>query len=166
MSYSIAQLNQMNPDEFVSALGSIFEETPSIAQQVWQYRPFLTVEHLHQCMVAQVQSASSEEQLALIRAHPDLGSRTQMAPASVKEQSGAGLNQLTPDEYEQFQSLNQAYKETFGFPFIIAVRQQTPTSILAAFDRRLQNSYAAELEQALTEIYQIAWFRLTDIVTS
>lgn len=162
--YTLAELNQMDQDGFTAALGSIFEETPAIAHQVWRDRPFTSLDHLHQSMVAIVQQMTTEAQLALIRAHPDLGSRARMANVSVQEQASAGLNQLTPEEYERFQNLNQRYKTQFGFPFIIAVRGHTKASILAAFEQRLRHSAAAERQQALQEIFQIARFRLQEQV--
>lgn len=165
MSYSLMELNQMSQDDFVNALGAIFEDTPAIARDTWPHRPFGDVQHLHQHMVAVVQAMSSDAQLALICAHPDLGSKAKMADASVKEQAGVGLDRLSPEEYERFHRLNQQYRETFGFPFIIAVKNHTKESILAAFEQRLQHDRATEQQQALTEITQIAWFRLTDQVT-
>ena len=87
-----------------------------------------------------------------------------MAEASVEEQAGVGLNHLTPSEYERFEILNRRYKEKFGFPFIVAVKNHTKDSILATFARRLDNTLDQELEQALTEIFQIAQFRLLAIV--
>ncbi len=119
---------------------------------------------LHQKMVDVVNAMSQEEQLALIRAHPDLGSKAKMADASVQEQAGVGLDRLSPSEFERFQTLNQTYKETFGFPFIIAVKNHTKTSILDAFEQRLHYSAEAEIQQAITEISQIAQFRLLDVV--
>lgn len=164
MGYSMAELNQMTQDAFVGAVGDVFEHTPSIAAQAWMKRPFVDLADLHQKMVEVMTHLSPAEQLALIRAHPDLGSKTKMADASVKEQSGVGLDRLTADEFERFQQLNRAYKTRFGFPFIIAVKRQTKASILAAFDRRLQHSVDIEVQQALAEIAQIAWFRLLDLV--
>lgn len=160
----LTQINEMSQDEFVQALGAVFEETPTIAHQVWHRRPFATVSELHQQMVAVVSAMSQPQQLALIRAHPDLGSKAKMAKASVQEQSGLGLDRLTPEEYAQFQSLNNAYKNRFGFPFIVAVKNHTKATILEAFDRRLQNSFAQEITQALAEIAEIARFRLLDLV--
>jgi 2-oxo-4-hydroxy-4-carboxy-5-ureidoimidazoline decarboxylase len=87
-----------------------------------------------------------------------------MAEASVQEQSGAGLDRLSPDEFERFQQLNQAYRQKFGFPFIVAVRNHTKDSILAEFDRRLHHAPEAERQQALAEIAQITRFRLLDWV--
>lgn len=164
MPYLITELNQMSQAEFVNALGAVFENTPNIAYRVWHQRPFANVAELHQRMVALVKSASRDEQLTLIQAHPDLGSKAKMAEASVKEQAGVGLTQLSFEEYNRLQSLNQAYKDKFGFPFIVAVKQHTKYSILATFERRLENSLSQEMEQALTEISQIARFRLLELI--
>ena len=166
MTYPIAALNQMSQAEFVAAIGAVFEDTPAIAAQAWAARPFASVADLHQKLVAVMQQLPPAEQLALICAHPDLGSRLKMAAASVQEQAGLGLDRLSPEEFDRFQQLNQRYKAKFGFPFIIAVRNQTRASILEAFDRRLQNSIEVEQQQALTEISQIAQLRLLDLVES
>lgn len=164
MSYTLAELNQASQDAFVAAIGTVYEHTPSIAAQVWLQRPFKDVANLHRTMVNIVNQMSVEAKLVLIQAHPDLGSRAKMADASVKEQAGVGLDRLTPEEFDRFQTLNQAYKTKFGFPFIVAVKNHTKGSILEAFDRRLQNSFDVEMNQALSEINQIAWFRLTGLV--
>lgn len=166
MSFSIAQLNQMSQEAFVEALGAVFEETPAIARKAWGDQPFWNVADLHQKLVQVVDAMSADEQLALIKAHPDLGSRARMAEASVQEQAGVGLDRLSPEEYQRFQSLNQAYQTKFGFPFIIAVKNHTKASILTAFEQRLQNSAEAEKQQALSEIAQIARFRLEGMVLS
>ncbi|MBV9388148.1 MAG: 2-oxo-4-hydroxy-4-carboxy-5-ureidoimidazoline decarboxylase [Chroococcidiopsidaceae cyanobacterium CP_BM_ER_R8_30] len=165
MPYSITELNKMSREEFVNTLGTVFENTPDIAYRVWNQRPFTNVAKLHQCMVDVVKSASRDEQLKLIQAHPELGSKATMAEASVKEQAGAGLAQLSFEEYNRFQALNRAYKDKFGFPFIIAVKQHTKDSILESFEYRLENPIDVETEQALTEIAQIARFRLAELVS-
>jgi 2-oxo-4-hydroxy-4-carboxy-5-ureidoimidazoline decarboxylase len=164
MPYSLSELNRMTQADFVTALGAVFEDTPAIAQQVWHQRPFKDRIELYQCMVDAVKSASSAEKLELIRAHPDLGSKAKMAIASVQEQAGAGLDRLSPEEYDRFTALNRAYREKFGFPFIIAVKNHTKTSILEDFVHRLENSSATEIDRALSEIAQIAEFRLLELV--
>jgi 2-oxo-4-hydroxy-4-carboxy-5-ureidoimidazoline decarboxylase len=161
---NLTQLNRMERDQFVAVLGEIFEGTPAIARQVWDQRPFVNVESLHQCMVEVMNRMTVDEQVMLMRSHPDLGSKARMADTSVKEQAGVGLDQLTLVEYQQFQKLNQAYQERFGFPFIIAVKNHTKASILKAFQTRLRNSVEAEQAQALAEIVQIARFRLDEIL--
>ncbi len=162
--YTLEALNQMDLTQFVEALGAIFEDTPEIAEQAARDRPFTTLADLHTRMVNVVQAMSETAQLELICAHPDLGSRVKMAEASVQEQTGVGLDRLSPEEFQQFQTLNHAYKTRFGFPFIIAVKGHSRDSILAAFQRRLENSLEVEHQQALVEICQIAWFRLVAIV--
>lgn len=160
MKYSLAELNEMGQEAFVAALGAIFEDTPAIAQKVWSEKPFTSIDDLYQSMVAVVENLSKDEQLALMQAHPDLGSQVKMAEASVQEQAGVGLDKLTPDEYNRIQSLNQAYKDKFGFPFIVAVKNNSKASILDEFTRRLQNSPSVEQKQALRAIFAIAKFRL------
>jgi 2-oxo-4-hydroxy-4-carboxy-5-ureidoimidazoline decarboxylase len=165
MPFSIAELNSFSQEEFVDALGTVFEATPSIAAQTWHSRPFADRKDLFQKLIATLQQLTPAAQLALIRAHPDLAGKVQMAQDSVQEQAGAGLDRLSPAEFDRFQTLNHAYKTKFGFPFIIAVRNHTRATILAEFDRRLQNPIETEQQQALTEITQIAQFRLGDRVT-
>jgi 2-oxo-4-hydroxy-4-carboxy-5-ureidoimidazoline decarboxylase len=165
MQLTIATINQLTQAEFVARLGFVFEQTPEIMAAAWQQRPFRDRPHLHQVCAAIVQPMTDVQQIQLIRAHPDLGSRLAMAAASVKEQSGAGLDRLTPQEYAQFQQANQQYQQQFGFPFIIAVRQQTKAGILAAFQVRLNNDRATEQQTAIAQILEIARFRLEDTIS-
>jgi 2-oxo-4-hydroxy-4-carboxy-5-ureidoimidazoline decarboxylase len=160
MPYPLSTLNEMSQADFIQALGPTFENTPSIAAQVWQQRPFASIDELHRHMVAIVRAMSPQEQLSLIQSHPDLGSRVTMAEASVAEQSGAGLDQLSPTEYDRFHQLNQQYRQTFGFPFILAVAGYTKESILKNFAERVVNPPNIEMARALSEIEQIAHLRL------
>jgi OHCU decarboxylase len=109
-----------------------------------------------------VNEAGEDEKLALIRAHPELGARIALTDASTAEQQGAGLKSLTEEEFSRFSTLNAAYREKFGFPFVICVRRHTKSSILAAFAERLAHDPTAERETALAEIYEIAKLRLED----
>jgi 2-oxo-4-hydroxy-4-carboxy-5-ureidoimidazoline decarboxylase len=160
MPYDLAAINQMSQAEFVQAFGAIFEQTPTIAAQAWHQRPFATIDDLHQKMMAVVARFDRAQQLALIRAHPDLGSKAKMAESSVAEQSSVGLDCLNPIEYDRFHQLNQAYQAKFGFPFIIAVKNHTKATILLKFDQRLQNKLDFERARAIEEIVLIARFRL------
>ena len=164
MVYSIAAINAMDQEDFVATLGAIFEDTPAIAAQVWSQRPFENCSDLHRKMVVQVNAMDQEAQIALIRAHPELGSKAKMADASVEEQSKVGLNRLLPKEDVMMQQLNQQYREKFGFPFVIAVKGRSKSEILEVFARRLTNPVEVEQEQALTEIFQIAQFRLEALI--
>ncbi len=163
--YSIEQINQMSLEEFVATLGEIWEQTPAIARKTWYQRAFKDLDDLYQQMLTIVNQMTETEQLALIKAHPDLGSKAKMAQASVEEQTGAGLNSLSEQEYDRLLNLNQTYKDKFGFPFIIAVKYHNKESILQAFVDRLQNDREQETQRALTEISTIARLRLESLIS-
>ena len=148
--------------EFVAALGWIYENSPWVAERAWERRPFATVNELHTAMNRIVLDASREEQLALLRAHPDLGTQAGVSAASAGEQKGAGLDSLDAGELEIMQEQNRRYREKFGFPFLFAVRGSSVGDILLALILRLESEPEEELHQALWEVGRIAWFRLND----
>lgn len=154
----------MGQADFVALFGAVFEETPEVAAKAWCDRPFQNVSDLHQKMVDVVKKMTTPEQIQLIQAHPELGNRGKMAEASVQEQAGAGLSQLNADDYERIQTLNSAYQEKFGFPFVMAVKGFDRKAILEAFEERLHEGKEVERERSLSEIYKIARFRLDDLV--
>jgi len=166
---ALAQLNSLPPAQFADALDGIFEHSPWVAERVAARRPFGSVIELHAAMTSAVAEASGDEQLALIRAHPELAGRarvrTGLTAESAREQSGVGLDSCSPDEFSRLHELNKAYSEKFGFPFILAVRGHDRASIIAAFAERARNSVAAERHEALAQIGRIAWFRLADAVS-
>ena len=159
---TLEELNRMDREAFTAALGWIFEHSPWVAEGSWARRPFDGVAALHEAMVSQVSHAGADAQVALIRAHPDLGTRARMSDASVGEQADAGLDRLTPAEFESLQRLNLAYREKFGFPFIYAVKGSTKQDILRALQDRLAGDAPTEHANALAQIYRIAQFRLED----
>ncbi|MDQ0116283.1 2-oxo-4-hydroxy-4-carboxy-5-ureidoimidazoline decarboxylase [Paenibacillus harenae] len=159
------EMNELDRQAFVAELGEIFEHSPWIANAAWEQRPFASVEALHEAMANVVREASKDQLIELFRAHPDLGTRLAVAPYSAKEQQGAGLNQLTSEEYEVFSEMNRKYVEQFGFPFILAVRGKTKEDILAAMESRILNSLQEETTQALSEIEKITKFRIQDLIT-
>jgi 2-oxo-4-hydroxy-4-carboxy-5-ureidoimidazoline decarboxylase len=159
---TVSDLNAMEQAPFVESLGWIFEHSPWVAERAWESKPFATLGELHAAMVKVVDEASGDEQLALICAHPDLGAKAKMSEASVGEQAGAGLNQLTIGEFETLHRLNSEYREKFGFPFIYAVKGATKHDILNALDERLRNNREVERATALQQIARIAWFRLCE----
>lgn len=165
---TLGELNEKDLNGFVAALGWIFEESPWVAERVWEKRPFSTLDALHGTMTSAVTSASPEEQLALLRAHPDLGAvrlqaDQEMSLASQREQAGAGLDALTRDELERLRRLNTAYREKFGFPFLYAVKGTTKHDILSALERRLPSTRDIEQQEALRQVYRIARFRLEEL---
>jgi len=152
-------------DDFVTRYGGIYEHSPWVAERVQSVLAgSVDNEQLGRLMADCVDNASVELQLELIRAHPDLAGKAQIAgeltAESTAEQSKAGLDQCSADEFEQFQALNSAYKEKFGFPFIMAVRESTRAEILQTFSARVENDTDAEFECALQEIHKIARLRL------
>ena len=163
---TLADLNASDRDGFVAAIGWILEHSPWAAERAWRRRPFGSLEELHAAMVAEVSAARPDEQLALLRAHPDLGSRAAMTDASTSEQAGAGLDRLTAAELERLQQLNQAYRGKFGFPFLLAVKGATKHDVLTALAARLAATPDRELAEALRQVFRIAWFRLQDVVTA
>jgi 2-oxo-4-hydroxy-4-carboxy-5-ureidoimidazoline decarboxylase len=153
--------------EFIARFGPVYEASPWVAEGVWSRVEAGLLddrETLAKAMREEVDAAPRELQLELIRAHPELASRAKMADASVKEQSGAGLDQCTPEEFEAFQRLNAAYNLCFGFPFIVAVKGMTRSEILAQFERRLGNDPETEFATALEQIHRIAGFRLAELM--
>jgi OHCU decarboxylase len=165
---SIDQVNQMDRDQFVSTFGGLFQGPPWIAEQAYQARPFEDVYDLRKAFHDVLFDAPAERQLELIRQYPDLAGvatrEGRLSTRSVMDQAFAGLDQLNSDEYTSFDDLNHAYREKFGFPLVVAVRENTKETILKAGNARLQNSPAAEQATALVEIAKIANLRLLDIV--
>ena len=151
---------------FVARFGPVYEASPWVADGVWPAVEAGELDdpaQLAAALRAEVDAAPDEMKLALIRAHPELASRARMADASVKEQSGAGLDQCSAGEFEAFQRLNGAYNARFGFPFIVAVRGLTRADILGAFEARLANDPQTEFATAIAQIHRIAGFRLADL---
>jgi 2-oxo-4-hydroxy-4-carboxy-5-ureidoimidazoline decarboxylase len=161
---TVAELNALDRAQFVAAIGWVFEHSPWVAGRAWAARPFANLEGLHRAMIAQVEAASPEEQLALLRAHPDLGARARISAASTEEQAGAGLDRLTAEEFERLHRLNAAYRDKFGFPFLFAVKGSTKYDILKALQRRLDAAPEDEYREALRQVSRIAEFRLADTI--
>jgi OHCU decarboxylase len=169
MRLAISELNQADRAMFTRIVGPAFEHSPWIAEMTWLKRPFSSLEALHRHLCETVCAAGEERQLTLIRAHPDLVGRAALAgtltPESTREQTSAGLGALTPEEVSEFQAFNAAYREKFGFPFVICARLNRKQAILAGFRARLNNSRENEIKSALEEIFKIANLRLQDLIT-
>ncbi len=161
---NLSEMNAMELETFARTIGSAFEHSPWIAERAWARRPFSALEDLHSSLCATVEAATRDEQLSLIRAHPDLVTRAVLTRESQNEQGSAGLGNLSASETEQFQNYNAQYRERFGFPFVICARLNKKEAILQAFPERLQNSPEREMNTALEEIYKIAELRLHDLL--
>jgi xanthine permease len=186
---SLSQVNHLSKNEFVEKFGRLFQGGDWIAESAWQKRPFQSLYELRRAFQDAVFDAPPERQLELIRSYPDLGrmlkperasSRAEPAynvyetmqipvegllgPESLRDQSSAGLDRLSSEEYESFSRLNTAYRDKFGFPLVVCVRENTKETILASGKDRLENSPAQERATALVEIAKIANLRLQDLI--
>jgi 2-oxo-4-hydroxy-4-carboxy-5-ureidoimidazoline decarboxylase len=164
----LGELNQSTCADLVDLLGAIYEHSPWVAERACSARPFDSVEALWRAMQAAVEAADDDEQLALIRAHPELAGRLAVAGRltehSRSEQRGAGLDACTPEQFARLQELNAAYRTRFGFPFIVAVRGLSRTDIIERLEQRLANGPEQEIATCLHEIGRIARFRLEDLL--
>lgn len=163
---TLDELNAMDQASFVAALGWIFEHSPWVPERAFGARPFSNLDALHVAMIEQVERATPAERLVLLEAHPDLGARARLSEASSVEQSGAGLDSLTPVEFEQLQRINTAYRARFGFPFLLAVKGSTKHDVLRALQARMEATPENEYREALRQVYRIARFRLEGLIES
>jgi xanthine permease len=188
---SIADVNALTESEFVEKIARLFPSGKWIAEYVYHKRPFNSMYDLRRALQDALFEAPKERQLGLIRSYPDLGrfmrpedvstlsaSDGTASPCeipsyaveglaraeSLRDQSAAGLDRLTPEESETFSSLNRAYRDKFGFPLVVCVRENTKETILASGKERLENSPAQEKAAGLLEIIKIANLRLQDII--
>ena len=159
--------SQLELAEFIRLFGSIYEHSPWVAESVYpQVTPGMDPLSMASLMETIVETASDQQKLDLLRAHPDLAGRLSLAElteSSRAEQTGAGLDQCSPDELKEFQQLNHEYLEKFGFPFIFAVKGFHRTDILEAFGQRVEHHPDEELKTAIEQVHRIARLRLETI---
>src|SRR5215468_7338076 len=169
MTVTLADLNRLGTADFAAAVGEAFELAPWVADAACARRPFATVSDLHAAMMGAVRAAPRDTQLAFLRQHPDLAGKAARAGTitddSRREQASVGLDTLSEEESARFHRLNDAYKEKFGFPFIVCVRRHTRDSILSQFERRLAHDQATEFATALQEVFFITRLRIAGKVT-
>ncbi|MBP2548764.1 OHCU decarboxylase [Neorhizobium galegae] len=159
-------------DEFVDRFGGVFEHSPFIAERAYDdgmvLGNHLNVDRVHAALVAVFRTATAKEKLGVLRAHPDLAGKLAISGGltedSAREQAGAGLDRLSPQEHARFTELNTGYVEKFGFPFIIAVKGLNKNDILAAFEARIGNSRETEFETACAQVERIALLRLEGLL--
>jgi 2-oxo-4-hydroxy-4-carboxy-5-ureidoimidazoline decarboxylase len=166
----MASINVMDHEAFVAKFGGIFEKSPWVADSAWAKKPFANLDEMHAAMVAVVKYAPLPKQLALLQAHPDLAGKEAQAGAmtasSVAEQASAGLNALSNAEVKRISDFNTAYKQKFGFPFIIAVRMHSKEGIFFDFNQRLKNDTQTEYANDLQNVYAITRLRLDKLLDS
>jgi OHCU decarboxylase len=165
---TVEEASRMSEDAFVRHFGGLYEHSPWVAQGAWLRRPFDNLDDLREAFERTVSDAPAERRLALVRSHPELAGREAgegtLTAESSSEQASAGLNRLSAEEAVGLAELNAAYREKFGFPMVVAVREHTTESILAQAEARLANPRDQELEYALDQIFRIARLRLRELV--
>ena len=159
---TLAELNEASADGFVAALAGVFEHAPWVAQRAAASRPFATVDALHVALMHALRSASPDDILAFLNGHPELaGERlaTDLTAESTAEQQALGM--VGTDGATQLGQLNVAYRDRFGFPFIICVGRHTSANVLRQIQIRLQHEPDPALAAALDEVGHITWLRLS-----
>jgi 2-oxo-4-hydroxy-4-carboxy-5-ureidoimidazoline decarboxylase len=169
--HSLQSINAMDAAQFSAAFGKVYEHSPWIAERAFALRPgsgFATRGALHAALVATVYAATETEQVALLNAHPDLAGKEAeagtMTAESTSEQAVAGLSAMSRADVDRLRTMNAAYREKFGFPFIIAARNNTQAAIFGTLAARTANSRDMELRNALCQVGEIARLRLADLV--
>jgi 2-oxo-4-hydroxy-4-carboxy-5-ureidoimidazoline decarboxylase len=165
---TVAEIDAMDEDSFVRAVGAVVEHSPWVAEEAWRRRPFGSVAGLRLAFETAIRTAPRERRLELLRAHPELAGREaaagELTEASEREQRGARLDRLTPQGLDRLRALNSDYRARFGFPFIACVREHSVDSLLAWGAARLGRDVDAEEATALTEVGKIVGLRLADLV--
>ena len=153
--------------QFMAVYGGLFEHSPWVVRRAWVQAPFADAAALYTAFLRVLDQASPGERLALARAHPELADKVAMAQgltaASAQEQASAGLDRLSPQDYDRFHDLNRAYRDRHGFPFIICVKLHDQAGILEAMGARLARDSEAELDEAMAQVGLISRLRLADI---
>ena len=161
----INKINKLSKSEFIKVFANIFENARWIAEELYNQIPFINFEELSSKILNIFDTSSKEKQLKILRDHPDLANKTKISlltPDSLKEQTSAGLDQCTKEEFNEFKKLNDSYKK-FGFPFILAVKGKTKTEILNNFKKRIYSDPETEFSEAIKQVKQIASLRLNEL---
>ena len=161
----IKNINKLSQSEFVKVFANIFENASWIAKDVYNEKPFKDFADLSQKMLSIFSTSTKENQLKILKAHPDLADKTKigsLTPDSKKEQSNAGLDQCSEEEFNEFKNLNNEYKKKFGFPFIYAVKGKEKKYILSNFRQRSSNNIDVEFIEAKKQVKTIASLRLNE----
>ena len=163
---TIDKINKLSRSEFVEIFANIFEKTKWIAEKLYNQKPFDDFKDLCSKMLGIFETASKETQLKILGAHPDLAGKVTinlLTSNSRSEQSNAGLDQCSEEEFNEFQNLNKSYRQKYGFPFVIAVKGKNKIEILSEFRKRILNSVDEEFNEAIIQVGKIANLRLNEI---
>ena len=163
---TIDKINKLSRSEFVEIFANIFEKTKWIAEKLYNQKPFDDFKDLCSKMLGIFETAGKETQLKILGAHPDLADKVTvnlLTSNSRSEQSNAGLDQCSEEEFNEFKNLNKSYRQKYGFPFVIAVKGKNKIEILSKFRKRILNSVDEEFNEAIIQIGKIANLRLNEI---
>ena len=161
----INKINKLSKSEFIKVFANMFENARWIAEELYNQKPFDNFEALSSKMLNIFEATTREKQLKILNAHPDLANKIKISlltPDSLKEQTSAGLDQCTEEEFSEFKKLNDTYKK-FGFPFILAVKEKTKIEILNNFRKRISSDPEIEFDEAVKQVKQIASLRLKEL---
>jgi len=161
---SINKVNKLNKSDFISIFGNVFEKTEWIAERVFNYLPYKNFDSLFLKFFKIYNESNKESIIKILNSHPELVVEQKLTNESKKEQKGAGLNECSKEEVEEFKKLNLNYKKKFGFPFIIAVKGKNKNDILSYFRTRIKNSFDEEFIEAKKQVGEIATFRFKEII--
>ena len=162
----INKINKLSKSEFIKVFANIFENARWIAEELYNQKPFDNFEELSSKILNIFETATKEKQLKILNAHPDLANKTKinlLTPDSLKEQTSAGLDQCTKEEFDEFKHLNEQYKKKFGFPFILVVKGKNKNEILDNFKKRISFDPTTEFDQTIKQVKQIASLRLKEL---
>jgi len=162
----INKINKLPKSEFIKVFRNIFESSSWISEELYKLKPFNTFEVLKSKILNIFENATKESQIEVLKAHPDLANKTKidsLTTDSKNEQSSAGLDKCTPEEFNEFKNLNFEYKKKFGFPFISAVKDKSKLEILSNFRKRISCDINIEFEEAKQQVKIIANLRLNEI---
>jgi OHCU decarboxylase len=167
---AITAVDAMDRAAFTSALGSVVEHSPWVAEEAWEQRPFRTCERLQLAFETVIRTAPEARWMEVLHAHPELAGREaaagELSTASAGEQRAATLDRLSADELSALRTLNEDYRKRFGFPFISCVREHSVSSLLAWGAARLERDRNDEAATALAEVGKIIGLRLHERVST
>jgi len=171
MTLTLEKLNSASAQDALTMLDSLYEHSPWIAEKALAARPFKSLAHLKAALTNVVSAATKSQQLALLRAHPELAGKAMLdanlTAESASEQSTVGLTNCSPQELKTLSQLNHAYSEKFGFPFMLAVRGTrghglTKKQIIDTFNRRMLSHPSFEIREALRNVHRVVELRIND----
>ena len=160
------KIDKLTETEFVEVFGNIFENASWIAVRLYKQKPFYNFNNLCEKMISIFENTDNQSKLKILNSHPDLANKTKigsLTPDSNKEQATARLDQCSEEEFNEFKNLNLKYKNTFGFPFILAVKGKNKLDILVNFKKRILFDRQIEFNEAIKQVKQIANLRLSEL---